>query len=344
MRGRDAVFDSAHHPRLSPRLYSRHTHVTCLRMSGRGGSDISPDPAPEAAAALDAFRSQLLLRGMDLVHSMSTGSYNRALAEMASAEGPESAIASLHPLPSYGRPVRSDSDSDSGCLALILGNSRSLWRPFLRWLRADGARLDGLPNPLDSYVTEATELALAPLDRLGVRREIYWAWEVAPDRLVALGRAAHLSGMAYLDGGASRLAIHPDLGTWFSLRALVVLDLPPEPEPGVRFRGWDPVELLPEEERRLAGEAFDRALAASSADLGELRGGTDDRGGGDDGGSKGEVWREWVALRDVVRRGREEHRFGEDQIEYHYTKNRAALRRSVRDLEGEPPAEIYDEH
>ena len=118
-------------------------------MSDRGGSDISPDPAPEAAAALDAFRSQLLLRGMDLVHSMSTGSYNRALAEMASAEGPESAIASLHPLPSYGRPVRSDSDSDSGCLALILGNSRSLWRPFLRWLRADGARLDGLPNPLE---------------------------------------------------------------------------------------------------------------------------------------------------------------------------------------------------
>ena len=42
--------------------------------------------------------------------------------------------------------------------------------------------------------------------------------------------------------------------------------------------------------------------------------------------------------------GREEHRFGEDQIEYHYTKNRAALRRSVRELEGEPPAEKYDEH
>ena len=37
------------------------------------------------------------------------------------------------------------------------------------------------------------------------------------------------------------------------------------------------------------------------------------------------AWREWVALRDVVRLGRR-YRFCEDQIKYHYTKDRAILR------------------
>lgn len=85
----------------------------------------------------------------------------------------------------------------------------------------------------------------------------------------------------------SQLVIHPIYGPWFALRAVVLTAGTP-----IAF-------ALPPAACDCAdrcGAAFDRAREAQAS------------------------WREWLAVRDACCVGRE-HRYSEDQIEYHYTKS-----------------------
>ena len=152
-----------------------------------------------------------------------------------------------------------------------------------------------------------TEIAIgAIVDKLPVAAEVRWAHDKG-DRLVAMQRLAHLSGLAYLT--ESYLNVHPEFGPWIALRAVLVLSVPAPDGPSTD---------LPHPCGTCAGKclpAFERALQAIRGDLTsravEAR------------------WEDWLAIRDACPTGRK-HRYSEPQILYHYTKNRSILLEETR--------------
>jgi methylmalonic aciduria homocystinuria type C protein len=92
---------------------------------------------------------------------------------------------------------------------------------------------------------------------------------------------------------SSQLVIHPTYGPWFALRAAVLV------------AGEPTTSALPVAACNCAMRctaAFERACAVRD----------------------GEMWRAWLAVRDACCVGRE-HRYDDDQLEYHYTKDRSLL-------------------
>src|SRR5262249_4337103 len=106
-------------------------------------------------------------------------------------------------------------------LAFVIGNSRALWPHFLDWLAADRARAES-EHPLETYV----ELALtSATESLPCTVEYAHAGPPWPP----IQRLAERAGLAWL--APSPLAVHPVLGPWLPLRAIVVPRLPPPPAP-----------------------------------------------------------------------------------------------------------------
>lgn len=195
-------------------------------------------------------------------------------------------------------PLRLPDFGDPGRLGLLIGNTRALWPVFLEALREDATLLESR-NPIESYVMRVVE---AGRSALPVRSAVRWAHSVGRD-MVAAQRLAEISGLAAL--GPANLSIHPDYGPWIALRAVVILDLPgPVEQPRIAL-ACDACErgCLP---------AFQRAreswLGSASSDNG---------------------WRLWLAVRDGCPVGRE-HRYGDEQIAYHYTKDPEVLRAALR--------------
>jgi hypothetical protein len=83
-------------------------------------------------------------------------------------------------------------------------------------------------DPVDSYVELSVNKALEEAN-LTVTA-VHWPNEMRPGRIVAFQRLAAAIGLAYLDP-ESQLCVHPSLGPWFALRAMIVLDLPPSAAP-----------------------------------------------------------------------------------------------------------------
>jgi methylmalonic aciduria homocystinuria type C protein len=143
-----------------------------------------------------------------------------------------------------------------------------------------------------------TEIAIgAVLDKLPVAAEVRWAHDQG-NRLVAMQRLAHSSGLAYLT--ESHLNVHPEFGPWIALRAVLMLSAPAPDSPPSDLShpcGSCVGKCLP---------AFKRAIQAIGGDLSsqavEAR------------------WKDWRAIRDACPTGRE-HRYSEPQILYHYTKD-----------------------
>jgi len=172
-------------------------------------------------------------------------------------------------------------------LGLLIGNSRALWPVFESALR-DQAALREAAHPLDCYVVTAVNEARAALAARSFARFAH----LAEPNLVPIQRIAEEVGFAHL--APSHLSIHPAHGPWIALRAVVVVDLdgpaplPPAPDP-----------CTPCNKPCLV------ALAHAVAHP--------------------EDWRAWLSIRDAcpVARG---SRYGEAQVTYHYTKDRALLR------------------
>jgi methylmalonic aciduria homocystinuria type C protein len=128
--------------------------------------------------------------------------------------------------------------------------------------------------------TEATIDAAFP----GAR--IYYGHRRYGGAFVPLQRLAVATGLGAL--APSHLVIHPVYGPWFALRAVVLVDAaapPARPPIGQPCR---------------CGPACAGALAAALAA----------RGPG--------AWRAWLGVRDAC--ALREHRYGEDQIRYHYLR------------------------
>lgn len=179
-------------------------------------------------------------------------------------------------------------------LGAVIGNTRALW-PRLRGALAADAALAAERDPLDRYAERAiTEAA-------GAGAAIHFAHRPPYPPIQRI--AAH-AGLAHLQ--PSNLCVHPVYGPWIAMRAVVLLDAiadaPAAPGPTSPpcdcARGCLPV--------------FERAAALGFDPDHEP------------------TWRAWVAIRDACPLGRE-HRYGDDQIRYHYGKDRRALTAEGRD-------------
>jgi cyanocobalamin reductase (cyanide-eliminating) / alkylcobalamin dealkylase len=208
---------------------------------------------------VNALAAALAARGLDLTAAFAAADYD---AEVAPALR----------LPSFGR---------DRALAVVVGNTAALWPRFTA-ARPAGA------DPLDAYVTAAVTAALALAE--APRHEVRWA-HTAP-ATVAIQRAAHVAGLAYL--APSHLSVHPVFGPWIALRAVIVLDAD-GPAPA-------PAPIAPCDCARHCAPALADALAAGvptgRAELAAR-------------------WRRWLAVRDACPVGRA-HRYGDDQIRFHY--------------------------
>ena len=258
----------------------------------------------EPLSQLAAFEAELAAAGIDITTTFDVGWYNAHLAENSLP---------LSPLPTFEQP--------DGTLAFLLGNTAALWPAFLAWL---GSQTDpaSVADPLDNYASSAISSAVAKL--AGNRRhETFWVTETTPGRLVSFQRVAVVSGLCYHDP-ETQLAIHPDFGAWVAFRAVVVLDLPAAASSG-------PPPRLPclmtEDDKARAREAMAAALRASDeANLcTQLHGAK---------GMERDVRLAWAALRDCVTVGRE-HRYSDEQMMYHYTKDKEVLMKAMREQQAE---------
>jgi methylmalonic aciduria homocystinuria type C protein len=170
-------------------------------------------------------------------------------------------------------------------LAVVVGNTRRLWPAFLA-AHASRPDLRADANPLDRYVVDELTGAVS---RTGARAAIAWGHLMQPAP-VPIQRIAAAAGLAAL--GPAHLCVHPTFGPWIALRAVVVLDAPPPEAVELTRSPCDgcSAPCVP---------ALARAVAAPA-------------------------WRAWLAVRDACPVGGA-HRYGDDQIAYHYTKDRGAL-------------------
>lgn len=189
-------------------------------------------------------------------------------------------------------------------LGIIVANTRAIWHPFLEALGSRPELLEH-PHPFDTFVMETIAGAAA---RIPVPMVLRWSHD-PPPRRIAIQRAAHVAGLARL--ARTHLSIHPVHGPWIGLRAVLVCDLPGPADPAP-----EPPDPCADCATRCQG-LLDEAIAASRAD-------------GDLDATPRASWTRWVAVRDACPVGRE-HRYYEDQIRYHYTKDKAVLRAAVRE-------------
>lgn len=209
--------------------------------------------------------------GFDLVGAVPIGAYNRIVDESAR-------------IPDLG---------DAGNLALVIGNTKTLWPVFVRYLQQDPQRLQ-CSDPLDRYVESCLSELFAGLP---MRSELRWAHKPEPAH-VSMQTLAHLAGIGYKT--ASYLVVHPVYGQWVALRAVAVL---PVPGPDEVFEWIDPpcaacsTGCGPALTAAMAGREYPSVHETVR-----------------------ENWMSWVAIRDACPLGKA-HRYSDEQIRYHYTKD-----------------------
>ena len=214
--------------------------------------------------------------GLDIVVPLVAQGYNQAIADKAH----------LAPIETFGHTHTS---------ALLIGNTKALWPIFKASLQGHHEGTE--PHPLDRYVEEviATFVAMVPL-----KTQVYFS-HITDSTLVSMLDCAQASGFA--DQGPAYLAVHPELGPWFALRALVVVD--------------EATEALHPRSPRLCADcdapcsqAFDRAQmhTAGLKSIDDLK----------------DTWRLWLAVRDACPLGHKA-RYDESQIRYHYTHDAGTL-------------------
>ncbi|HKY38962.1 MAG TPA: hypothetical protein VJN18_23650 [Polyangiaceae bacterium] len=217
--------------------------------------------------------------GLDLVHPFAVGWFNERVSE---AE-------------------RLDDFNSSGSLGILIGNSRELWPPFTRCLETD-PELARAAHPLDRHVEQTTASLLAELEP--IRARAYFAHVTRP-RAVPMQRLAEAIGFAGL--GPVQLSIHPQIGPWFAMRAVLVVDMPgPHSGPPALERpcqGCSQPCVAPFQRALASSEALVRPRVLSRRAVAEHAA-------------------EWIAVRDACPVGRD-FRYSEDQLAYHYHLKRA---------------------
>ncbi len=235
-------------------------------------------------ALLAALSSAFHQRGFDLMTPFSV----RLVNERAKA-GFE--------LPLLGR---------ADALGVIVGNSRALWKPFIDSLPDEPFRS---ADPLDSYVEESFERVLSvlgfPSGASPLRHWLGFSHSLTP-RPLPMQKLADAAGLARL--GPAHLNVHPLLGPWLALRAVVVFDLPPPaplpaPAPSPCVGCSAPCRAALRD--ALAAQPSASAPPTALRELNASR-------------------RRFLRVRDVCPVGTS-YRYGERQIAYHYATDPGAL-------------------
>ena len=160
--------------------------------------------------------------------------------------------------------------------------------------------------------------------------------------LVSMQRVATTTGKYWLDTEATKLCIHPEYGTWTAFRTLVLFEtrgdqssrsapIASPPPPPLPSTCTCPVSS---DEIRLAKEIFDYALDRSSSSETQGYGTTVNKSWKElcdyihDTSCTGSSWdkvpetmKPWIQLRDSISVGRENWRYGQEQLLYHYTRD-----------------------
>ena len=167
-------------------------------------------------------------------------------------------------------------------VGILVGNTRALWAPFLAARRAD-ASIAASPDPLQRYSERVIGNGAAARDAT-----VYYSHQRYDGAYLPFQRIAVAAGLAAI--APTHLLVHPTYGPWFALRAIVLCAGDPPPPP-------PPVALA-----CLCDASCLDLLETALADTGPAS------------------WRAWLAVRDACPIGRA-HRYGDDQIAYHYTKD-----------------------
>lgn len=224
----------------------------------------------------DDAKAALGRAGLDLITAFDATLYNALIATHPK----------LKPLGTFDR---------QHTLALLIGNTRALW-PALK--RATKERPELLHHdPVDRHVEASVRAAAKMLD---ATTAVHFGHHRGPD-MVSMLHLAEASGLAHV--GPAHLAVHPDHGLWFALRAVVVIDWPwagsvtPAPDPCSTCAAP-------------CVEALNEALAHQPDEWREPGMGPD--------------WRYWVRIRDVCPIG-QRARYSDEQVRYHYTLDLSTL-------------------
>ena len=201
-----------------------------------------------------------------------------------------------------------------------------MWPIFLDWIEKERelAGKDALLNnePLDTYTMGSIGKVVKENswrfvgDDNGSRRstggpsyEIFWSSDTSENRLISMQRIASISGLCYLDK-ASNMAIHPKFGPWLSFRAAILFHV------GVDIdtyrEGHDSAQPVPMPVPNLLSKAEETNARKFVAKAFEKKTSKEE----DD-----DVVKCLIAARDSVVLGRDEHRFSDSQLMYHYTKD-----------------------
>lgn len=195
--------------------------------------------------------------------------------------------------------------------ALVVGNTRALWKPFLDSLINDKP-LSEQTDPLDKYVEFAVHRAIlnAQLD-LGENVWVGFASTLVP-RPIPIQRLAQRAGLAQV--GPAGLAIHPTFGPWIALRAFILFSQP------IRLAHTATTQPSP-----CHGCAQPCVSAFKSAQgLAQFRAHRPSPSDKKVPSDLSHRARLWLKVRDACPVGTE-HRYSLNQISYHYDKNPAAL-------------------
>lgn len=188
---------------------------------------------------------------------------------------------------------------DERDLVLVVGSTRRIWPLFLR--ACARAPLDREAHPFDTYSRLRVGRAASEVaNELGLQHAIRYSFDRTP-QAVAIQRLATLSGVAEL--APIGLCVHPAHGPWFSLRAAVLFDVE-GPAPHAASPTCSTCSSRP-------------CLAARDEMLGRCAGALDESAFQVD-------WRAWLAMRDACPVARSA-RYDEQQIRYHYVKDRSIL-------------------
>jgi len=214
--------------------------------------------------------------GFDIVQPFDIHAYNAFAIENAR----------LPSFPDFGR---------GHALACMIGNTKSAWAPFLADYKTRyGGLTDHLENPFDQYSERSINSALTGIETSHKVRFGHHGGE----NFVSLLHASEASRFAKVS--PAKLALHPDYGLWFALRAVVVFDCAPVEHPP---KEWTPSCLQCDAPcERVSQELMRRHnndwLACS--------------------------WQERVTVRDACPIGRDA-RYSDAQIKYHYSRDKAVL-------------------
>ena len=178
---------------------------------------------------------------------------------------------------------------------VIIGNSKALWPHFTKFLGAHEGWLEA-PNPFDRFVEKRIPECLETLDE---KFNIRYSHLPEPNH-IAFQRLAQISGLAFLS--KSYLSIHPKFGPWVSLRAALVIQ-------GV-------AELpLPEPMVNPCNQCKSSCEISFNKVLNKME---------DQKSHQIIGWKEWLEVRNACPLG-QRYKFGDEQIEYHYTKSKNQL-------------------